>query len=229
MYMVAEASGYLTDKLVFIYGLLYYNEEREQQGKRKRSIKGEQSMRKNQTLWIVLGIILILVIGFVYFSNSLITNEEDIDGKWAEVENNLQRRADLIPNLVATVKGYASHEEQVFSEIAAARSRLLGANGARDLSAASSELDTALGRLLVVVEAYPELKADQRFAELQDELAGTENRLSVARLRYNQAVQRYNTRIRRFPGSIVAGLRGLEKREYFQSADEARVLPKVEF
>ncbi|HBL35757.1 MAG TPA: LemA family protein [Firmicutes bacterium] len=186
-------------------------------------------MKKNQTLWIVLGIILILVIGFVYFHNSFITSEEDIDGKWAEIENNLQRRADLIPNLVATVKGYAKHEEEVFSEIAAARSRLMGAQGAHDLSAASSELDSALGRLLVVVEAYPELKADQRFAELQDELAGTENRLSVARLRYNQAVQIYNTRIRRLPGSIVAGMRGLEKREYFQSAEEARELPKVEF
>lgn len=186
-------------------------------------------MGKNKTLWIGLAIILVLILGYVYFYNSFITTEEEIAGKWAEVENNLQRRADLIPNLVATVRGYAGHEETVFTEIAAARSRLLGAQGVDDLSRASSELETALGRLLVVVEAYPELKADRRFAELQDELAGTENRLSVARLRYNEAVRTYNTRIRRLPGSIVAGMMGLEKREYFQSTEEAREVPKVEF
>lgn len=186
-------------------------------------------MRKSQTLWIVLGVILLLTMGYVSFYNSFITSEEEIAGKWAEVENNLQRRADLIPNLVATVRGYAGHEEKVFSEIAAARSRLLGAQGVDALSQASSSFESALGRLLMVVESYPELKADARFAELQDELAGTENRLSVARLRYNEAVRNYNTRIRRFPGSIVAGLMGLEKHEYFESAAGAQEVPKVEF
>jgi LemA protein len=186
-------------------------------------------MRKRTTLFIILGILLLLVLGYASNYNSFITLEEEIDGKWAEVENNLQRRADLIPNLVATVKGYASHEDKVFTEIAEARSRLLGAQGVEDKVKASSEMETALGRLLMVVEQYPELKADQRFAELQDELAGTENRLSVARLRYNESVKSYNARIRRFPGNIVAGMMGLEKREYFQIKEEAREVPKVEF
>ncbi|HHT49010.1 MAG TPA: LemA family protein [Firmicutes bacterium] len=182
-----------------------------------------------RTLWIILLVVLGLVGGYAYYHNSFITNEEEIAGRWAEIENNLQRRADLIPNLVATVQGYAGHEEKVFTEIAAARSQLLGAQGVTDLSEASSALDNALGRLLMVVEAYPELKADARFAELQDELAGTENRLSIARLRYNEAVRTYNTRIRRLPGNLVAGIMGLETKDYFQSTAAAREVPKVEF
>lgn len=186
-------------------------------------------MRKYSGLLIVLGIILVLIFGCASYYNSFISLEETIDGRWAEIDNNLQRRADLIPNLVATVQGYAGHEAAVFTEIAQARSRLLGAEGVEGKVEASSALDSALGRLLMVVEQYPELKADQRFAELQDELAGTENRLSVARLRYNETVTSFNARIRRFPGNLIAGMMGLEKREYFQIDEEAREVPKVEF
>ncbi len=186
-------------------------------------------MRKNSTLFLILGIVLFLIIGYAYYHNTFVTMEEEIDGKWAEVENNLQRRADLIPNLVATVKGDAGHEEKVFTEIAQARSRLLGAQGVEDKINASAQMESALGRLLMVVEQYPQLKADQRFAELQDELAGTENRLSVSRLRYNETVKTYNARIRRLPGSIIAGIMGLEKREYFQIEEKAGEAPKVEF
>ncbi len=186
-------------------------------------------MPKNKGLYIVLGIILLLVLGYVYYYNSFISLEEEINGKWAEIENNLQRRADLIPNLVATVKGYAGHEEAIFTEIAEARSRLLGAQGVADKIQASSAMESALGRLLAVVEAYPQLKADQRFAELQDELVGTENRLSVARLRYNEVVKTYNARIRRLPARIVAGMMGLEAKEYFQIEETAREVPRVEF
>ncbi|HHU82695.1 MAG TPA: LemA family protein [Firmicutes bacterium] len=186
-------------------------------------------MQKYKGLFIVLGIVFFLVFGYVYYYNSFITLEEEINGKWAEIENNLQRRADLIPNLVATVKGYASHEEAIFTEIAQARSRLLGAQGVADKVQASAAMESALGRLLAIAEAYPELKADQRFAALQDELAGTENRLSVARLRYNEAVKAYNARIRRLPARIVAGMMGLEAKEYFQIEEAAREVPKVEF
>ena len=191
-------------------------------------------MRKVSPVLIVLGVIILLVIMVFgsYFKhyNSFITLEEEIDGKWAEVENNLQRRADLIPNLVATVKGYARHEEEVFSRIAEARSRLLSASGGvNDKVEAASEFESALGRLMVLVEAYPEVKADQRFAELQDELAGTENRLAVARMRYNEAVKVYNARIRRFPGRIVAGMMDLEKRAYFEATEVAREVPQVNF
>ena len=186
-------------------------------------------MQKYKGLFIVLGIVFFLVFGYVYYYNSFITLEEEINGKWAEIENNLQRRADLIPNLVATVKGYASHEEAILTEIAQARSRLLGAQGVADKVQASAAMESALGRLLAIAEAYPELKADQRFAALQDELAGTENRLSVARLRYNEAVKAYNARIRRLPARIVAGMMGLEAKEYFQIEEAAREVPKVEF
>lgn len=190
-------------------------------------------MRKFSPVIIVLGIILllgVLIFGvYVKHYNNFITLEEEIDGKWAEVENNLQRRADLIPNLVATVKGYAQHEEEVFTSIAEARSRLLGSQGVNEKVEAASAFESALGRLLVLVERYPELKADQRFAALQDELAGTENRLAVARMRYNEAVKAYNARIRRFPGRIVAGMMGLVEREYFQAAEGTAEPPKVEF
>ncbi|NLW55127.1 MAG: LemA family protein [Firmicutes bacterium] len=183
-------------------------------------------MRKYSGLLIVL---LVAIVIFAGYYNSFISLEEKIEGRWAEIENNLQRRADLIPNLVATVQGYVTHEAAVFTEIAQARSRLLGAEGVAGKVEASSALDSALGRLLMVVEQYPELKADRRFAELQDELAGTENRLSVARLRYNEAVTAFNARIRRFPGNLIAGLMGLERKDYFQIKEEAREVPKVEF
>jgi LemA protein len=145
------------------------------------------------------------------------------------VENQLQRRADLIPNLVATVKGYAAHEETILSNIADARSRLVGAQGAADKAAANEELNTALSRLLVVVENYPNLKADANFRQLQDELAGTENRLAVARKDYNDSVQVFNAKIKTFPNVIWAGMLGFEPREYFKAEAAAKSSPKVDF
>jgi LemA protein len=192
-------------------------------------------LRKVSPLLILISVVVIVLAlaglfgSYIRYHNAFVSLEERIDGAWAEVENNLQRRADLIPNLVATVKGYARHEEEVFTEIANARSKLLGAGGINEKAAAASEFESALGRLLVVVEKYPELKADQRFAELQDELAGTENRLAVARMRYNESVQVFNARIRSFPGSMIAGMMGLEKRNYFEAASGTEKVPEVLF
>jgi len=186
-----------------------------------------------KTGWIVLGVILfiiVIVIGYGISSyNGLVTANENIDGKWSQVENNLQRRADLIPNLVSTVKGYAAHEEEIFTAIAEARSKLIGAAGVEEAAEANNELSGALSRLLAISEAYPELKADANFRALQDELAGTENRIAVARKDYNEAVQSYNTSVKRFPKNIIAGMFGFGPREYFQAAEGSETVPKVEF
>ncbi len=176
--------------------------------------------------------VLVLLAGAFYLWNSynqLVSMDEGIRSAWAQIENQLQRRADLIPNLVATVKGYAAHEREVLEGIADARARMAGARTVEEKMDASNALDTALGRLLVVVERYPNLKADKRFARLMDELAGTENRLAVERKRYNDLVQGYNIKIRRFPEKTVAGLFHFQKSTYFQVAEPARAVPKVEF
>lgn len=185
------------------------------------------------TVGIIFGIIviaLVAVVGF-YLSNynRFVTMDEQINGQWSQVENALQRRADLIPNLVATVKGYAKHESEVFTRIADARSKLAGARSVNEAAQASASFESALSRLLVVVERYPDLKASEQFAGLRDELAGTENRLAVERRRYNEAVQTFNAEIRRFPGSIIAGMMGLKAKDYFKATESAKVPPKVEF
>jgi LemA protein len=161
--------------------------------------------------------------------NSLVQSREEVNGTWAQVENVLQRRADLIPNLVATVKGYAAHEKEIFTEIADARSRLVAARTPADAADANARLDSALGRLLVIVEAYPDLKANESFVRLQDELAGTENRIAVERKRYNDAVRSYNATIKRFPTNLAAGLFGFDQAEYFEAEEGAREAPKVDF
>jgi len=166
---------------------------------------------------------------FVSTRNSLISREQDIEASWAEVENQLQRRYDLIPNLVETVKGYAAQEEEIFVQIAEARSKLGGADSVPETAEAYGEMQSALSRLLVVVERYPELKSNQNFIRLQDELAGTENRLAVARKRYNDQVREFNRAILMFPANIVAGTLGLEKREYFEIDEAARSAPQVDF
>lgn len=184
-------------------------------------------------LGIVLGIIiLVAVVGVGFYAsnyNRFVTMEEQVNGQWSQVENALQRRADLIPNLVATVKGYARHESEVFTRIADARSKLAGARSVPEASQASTNFESALSRLLVVVENYPNLKASEQFSGLRDELAGSENRLSVERMRYNEAVQVFNAQIRRFPGSIVAGMMGLKAKEYFKASEGAKEAPKVNF
>lgn len=177
-------------------------------------------------------LVVVLLLGAVYLwnvYNQLVSMDEAIKSAWAQVENQFQRRTDLIPNLVATVKGYAAHEREVLEGIADARARMAGAKSLAEKMNASNALDLALGRLLVVVERYPNLKADRSFTRLMDELAGTENRLAVERKRYNDLVQGYNSRIRRVPERTVAGLFRFEQASYFLVAESARTAPTVEF
>src|SRR5271166_1317329 len=162
--------------------------------------------------------------------NEMVRLNEQIKSNWAQVDVVLQRRADLIPNLVETVKGFAAHEETVFGDIAKARSALLGAQTPADKIAANGQLDGALGRLLVIVENYPQLKSNENFLRLQDELAGTENRIAVERKRYNDALQDYNTYVLQFPASLFAGFAGYKQNPaYFQASEGSREAPKVDF
>ena len=161
--------------------------------------------------------------------NRFVSQEEGIKSQWSQVENQLQRRNDLIPNLVETVKGYAQHEEGVFKDIADSRSRLLAAKSPEETIDAANRQTTALGRLLAISENYPQLKANEQFNRLMDELAGTENRLAVERMRYNQRVQEYETARRQFPGNLTAHLFGFKEYPYFQAPPEAKPVPKVNF
>jgi LemA protein len=179
---------------------------------------------------IVLAVIAVLVFGTIYGTyNQLVALDENVNSKWSQIDNQLQRRADLIPNLVETVKGYAAHEKEIFDSVNKAREKLLSANTVADKAASNEELNTALGRLLAIAENYPNLKADANFRQLSDELAGTENRIAVARMDYNNAVQAYNTKIRSFPASIIASMFGFKEREYFKAEEAAKTVPKVDF
>jgi len=161
--------------------------------------------------------------------NRFTTQEEAIKAQWAQVQNQLQRRNDLIPNLVETVKGYAAHEQQLFQEIAASRSRLLAAKTPAETIEAANQQTTALGRLLAIAENYPQLKANEQFNRLMDELAGTENRIAVERMRYNERVQEYNTTRRRFPSNVTAKVFGFNEYPYFEAPASAQQVPKVNF
>src|SRR5213593_3354245 len=161
--------------------------------------------------------------------NKFVGQEEAIKAQWAQVENQLQRRNDLIPNLVETTKGFAQHEEGVYKEIADARSRLLAAKSPEETIAAANQQTTALGRLLAVVENYPQLKANEQFNRLMDELAGTENRIAVERMRYNQKVEEYNAARRQFPANVTAKMFGFKEYPYFQAPPDAKQVPKVNF
>lgn len=161
--------------------------------------------------------------------NRFVSQEEAVKAQWAQVENQLQRRNDLIPNLVETTKGFAQQERDVFGQIADSRAKLAGAQTPEQRIAAANEQSTALARLLVVVENYPELKSNQTFARLMDELAGTENRLSVERMRYNERVQEYNTARRQFPANVTASIFGFKEYPLFQVPESAKVAPKVDF
>ena len=174
------------------------------------------SKNGNNKIWWIVGAVTIVVIMWgISTYNNLVRMQGAVDNAWAQVENNLKRRYDLIPNLVSTVKGYANHEEEVFTQIAEARSKLNGATTVEDKAAASNQLEAGLGRLLAISESYPELKADQSFLSLQDELAGTENRLAVSRKDYNDTTTSYNIRIRTFPTNLIAGLMGAGQRDLF--------------
>lgn len=185
---------------------------------------------------IILGVIFLLLImlfgAFIGTYNNLQLMDENVNAKWAQVENQLKRRNDLIPNLVATVKGYAAHEKEVFTNIADARSKLGGAISKNDMKAiqqSNNDLSSALSRLLLIVERYPDLKADKQFINLQDELAGTENRLSVARKDYNESVQALNAKIRTFPTGIIASIIGIKSRDYFEISETEKKAPEVKF
>ena|ERR1700723_3525817 len=185
----------------------------------------------------VLGIVAVIVIialiaGGMYVSakNQMVTLNEQIKSNWAQVDVVLQRRADLIPNLVSTVQGFAAHEEKVFGDIANARAALLGAKTPGEKIAANGQLDGALGRLLAISENYPQLKSNENFLRLQDELAGTENRIAVERKRYNDSIQAYNTFIRQFPNSLFASWAGFKENDaYFKASEGSREAPKVQF
>jgi LemA protein len=180
-------------------------------------------------LAVIVVIALILVLSGVGMYNRLVGLDEGVKAAWAQVENQLQRRYDLIPNYVETVKGYAKHEREVFIQVTEARSKVGGAGTISEKIEANNELSSALARLLVVVERYPDLKANQNFIRLQDELAGTENRIATERMRYNEAVKVYNATIRRFPMRIIAGLFGFERAAFFEAPQAAETPPEVSF
>ena len=161
--------------------------------------------------------------------NRIVSEAQQVDAQWAQVENQLQRRADLVPNLVETVKGYAAHEKGIFEQVANARAAMLGASTRAEKIQTANQFEGAISKLLSITEAYPQLKADGTFTRLMDELAGTENRLAVERKRYNDAVQQYNSDIKRIPGAWWAKIGGFAPKEYFQAESGARGVPKVSF
>lgn len=188
-------------------------------------------------LWIAIGVIVVLVLiavmifgSYIGSKNTMVQKQVAVQTQWANVQTQLQRRADLIPNLVATVKGYATHEETVFADIANARAGLLNAHDPKAEIQANGQLDSAIGRLLAISENYPNLKADQNFLSLQDQLEGTENRIAVERRRYNEALQDYNTYIRQFPNSIWAKMAGFQPNNaYFEASAASQNAPTVKF
>lgn len=190
-------------------------------------------MKKRTGLWAVLGVLALLVVIAVVWgvssNNRFVTMRTEVEQSQANIETVLQRRADLIPNLVNTVKGYAAHEEDIYTSLAEARASYTGAGSFEEKLKANDQMSAALSRLLVVVENYPDLKASQNFKDLQTQLEGTENRIATARRDYNEAVKEYNAAIQRFPGSLIAGMFGFEKEAYFEASDAAQSNPQVTF
>lgn len=193
---------------------------------------------KNKSLWIILGIVAVVLIWGIGAYNGLVTKDEKVSAAWANVESVYQRRADLIPNLVNTVKGYAAHERKTLMDVTEARAKSTAITidpatatpeQVQAWMRAQSEVGTALGRLIAISENYPELKANQNFLELQKQLEGTENRISTERRKYNEEVRGFNAKIRRFPTNIIAGMFGFEKRVMFEAQDGAEFAPVVEF
>ncbi|MGD1153374.1 MAG: LemA family protein [Syntrophales bacterium] len=179
---------------------------------------------------IIAGVIVLVLVLVLYSNyNTFVSLDETVKASWAQVENQLQRRYDLIPNLVETVKGYAKQEKDVLVEVTNARAKVGGAANVPDKISANNELSGALSRLLVVVERYPDLKSNQNFMRLQDELAGTENRIAVERKRYNDAVRTYNIAIRSFPGNLFAGMFGFHSAAFFEAPPQAKAAPQVKF
>jgi LemA protein len=184
---------------------------------------------------VLIVLVALLVMGGLWVAggyNNIVQLDTEVQNRASNIDSQLKRRADLVPNLVATVKGYAKHERGVFSDIAQARSRLLSSNvqnNPKEAAAANASFNSSLGRLMALAENYPQLKADQNFTRLQDELTGTENRINLARVEYNDAVKGYNTTVRVFPGNIVAGMTGFHPRTFFEAAEAEKATPKVDF
>lgn len=196
------------------------------------------NMKKITPWLVVLGIIAIIVLWGINVYNECVSLEENVEAAWSQVENQYQRRADLVPNLVATVKGYAAHEQETLEGVIEARAKATQitidpANATPEqlaaYQAAQGELKQALGRLLAVAESYPDLKANENFKDLQAQLEGTENRITIARQQFNDAARAYNTRVRRFPSNIIASICGFEKKPYFESEEGASKAPEVQF
>lgn len=187
-------------------------------------------MKKSNIIFIGIGIlVVILIIMLVSGYNGMVSKQETVDSTLANLDVMLQRRADLIPNLVNTVKGYTSHETEVIDKITEARTKLVNANSVQEKSNANDELSNSLKALMVVVENYPDLKASVNFTQLSDELAGTENRIAVARRDYNNAVKSFNTTVKRFPNNILAGMFGFEQAQYFEADEASQGVPSVNF
>lgn len=193
---------------------------------------------KNKTLWIVLGVVAVVVVWAIVSYNGLVTKQEKVSEAWANVETVYQRRADLIPNLVATVKGYAAHEEQTLMAVTEARAKSTSLNidpttatpeQMAEWTKTQNEVGSAIGRLIAISESYPDLKANQNFMDLQKQLEGTENRISTERREYNQQVRDFNASIRRFPTNLIASMFGFEKMEMFEAQEGAEVAPVVAF
>lgn len=189
--------------------------------------------RKLKPWHIILTVVVVLVVALAGYTvksyNGLVAQKQDVTQKDSDIQTTLQRRADLIPNLVNTVKGYATHEEGIIKEVSDARAALVGANNTGDQLAANNQMTSALNRLLAIAENYPDLKANTNFIQLQDELAGTENRITQARRAYNDAVKSYNTKIQRFPTSLIAGIFNFDAYEYFQASEGSQEVPSVNF
>ena len=195
-------------------------------------------MKTTKIAIVVLGVLAIIALWAVNVYNGLVDSQEEVESAWAQVENQYQRRADLVPNLVATVKGYASHEQETLERVISARAKAteitidpseMTQEQLSVFDAAQGELSQALGRLIAIAESYPDLKANENFRDLQAQLEGTENRIAVARQLFNNTAKNYNRRVRRFPSNIIARMFGFEKKAYFEAAPEAQHAPQVEF
>ncbi len=189
----------------------------------------KKSGKAGKAVLIIIAVIVVLALAALRSYNGLVALDENVNQSYADLQTAVQRRADLIPNLVSTVKGYAAHEEDTLTKITEARARVNEAQTPQELSEANAQLSQAIGDINVVVEAYPELKANQNFIQLQDELAGTENRIAVARKDYNDVVKTFNSKVRRFPTSIFANMLGFSTRDYFEADPGSEKAPAVDF
>ena len=186
-------------------------------------------MKNSKIGLIIIAVIAVIAIILIGGYNSIISASEEVENKFSTIDTQLQRRADLIPNLVNTVKGYANQEKEIINTVTTAREKLVGANSVTAKAEADQELTNALSRVLVVVENYPELKSSQNFIQLSDELAGTENRIATARRDYNEAVKTYNLKIKKFPSNVMANMFGFGEKQYFEASEESKNVPNVQF